>query len=466
MIKKEEFKNETFTILGAGRSGIAAAKLLKRNGAKVFLSDGGNSDGLKYLNEEELRKEGIDFETGGHTEKVFENSIIIKSPGIPPDNEVIERAKKYGKKIYSEIEAAYWFCEGSVIAITGTNGKTTTTELTGEIFRKAGIDTKVCGNVGLAFAEIVSEVKEDTVVVLETSSYQLNDTEYFKPDISVMMNITPDHLEWHGGFDNYLNAKLEILKNQTEADIAVLNYDDEILRNAAEGKNPVKAYFSIKENLMSIKDRKGNDIETGSFVDKGKIIYFDRNKNITEEIMNTGDINIRGNHNLYNSLAALISARAFDIKKEVIADTLKKFQGVEHRIEFVRELRGVKYYNDSKATNIDSLIVALESFEGNLILILGGREKGNDYSVINRQIKEKAKLIIATGETKDKIAEHFGKITKVIKADTMEEAVNEGMKNSESGDTVLLSPACKSFDMFESYEHRGKEFKKYVNNLD
>ncbi|HMS65834.1 MAG TPA: UDP-N-acetylmuramoyl-L-alanine--D-glutamate ligase [Ignavibacteria bacterium] len=457
-----EIKKSSFTILGGGRSGIAVAKLLRKSGAKVFLSDGSSIEKLKYIDESILTAAEIEYELGVHSERIFENEVIIKSPGISPENEIIKKAKSLGIKIYSEIEVAYWFCKSPLIAITGTNGKTTTTVLTGEIFKKAGIDVKVCGNVGLAFSEIVSELNEDSVAVLETSSYQLNDIEGFRPVVSVIMNITPDHLDWHRGFENYLDAKLKIFSNQKDEDMAVINFDDEILRKATEKINSKKAYFSIKENLLNAEDQK---IETGSFIKNGKVLYFDKAKNIEEEIMETGEINIRGNHNLYNSLASVISARYFEIKKEIIKESLTEFTGVEHRIEFVKEIRGISFYNDSKATNIDSLIVALDSFEGDLILILGGRETGNDYSVIDKTVKEKVKQIIAIGETKDKINKHFKNITKVSNAETMEEAVIMAMSAAKSGDIVLLSPACKSFDMFDSFEHRGSEFKKFVNLL-
>ncbi len=454
-----DIKNKSFTVLGAGRSGIAVAKLLKKNGAQVFLSDGSNFEKLKYLNVTSLKEAGIEVETGGHSDKVFKSDIIIKSPGISPGSEIILKAERLNKKICSEIEAAFWFCKGKVIAITGTNGKTTTTILTGEIFKNAGLDTRVCGNVGLAFSEIVSEVKEDTIVILEASSYQLNDIEKFRPKVAVLLNITPDHLDWHGGHDNYLRSKLEILKNQDETDIAVINYDDDILRNATKNIRSAKSYFSISENLS-------DDIyDTACFMRGNKIIYADKQKNIEEEIMEAGEINIRGNHNLYNSLASVISARAFEIKKEVIKETLKKFKGVEHRIEYVKEIRGIKFFNDSKATNIDSLTVALESFEGNLILILGGRETGNDYTKIDEQVSKKVKEIIAIGETKEKITRHFSSYKKVTEAETMDEAVSIAAKNGNKGDIVLLSPACKSFDMFDSFEHRGTEFKKSVNKL-
>lgn len=453
-----DFTKCSFTILGAGRSGIAAAKLLKRHGAEVFLSDENARSSLKYFDEDGLRNAGIEYELGGHSERIFENDIIVKSPGISPESDVIVKAKKLGKKIFSEIEIAFRFCSSPVIAITGTNGKTTTTVLTGEIFKNAGFDARVCGNVGLAFSEVADELSEKSVVILEVSSFQLNDIEEFTPKISVMLNIASDHIDWHGSFENYLGAKLNITGNQDGSDLAVINFDDIILRDAVEGKMK-KSYFSIKENL------KRAGISRGSFIEEGKIIYFDDEKNIYEEIMRADEINIRGNHNLYNSLASIISARAFEIKSEIIRDTLKSFGGVEHRIEFVREINGIRFYNDSKATNIDSLIVALESFEGNIVLILGGREKGNDYTRVDELVRKKVKVIIAVGETGGKIFGHFSNYVKTLKADSFKDAVEKSYEAASAGDVVLLSPACKSFDMFDSYEHRGKEFKRIVLEL-
>ncbi|MEO6695576.1 MAG: UDP-N-acetylmuramoyl-L-alanine--D-glutamate ligase [Ignavibacteria bacterium] len=454
-----DIKNSSFTVLGAGRSGIAIAKLLKYNGAEVFLSDEHEREELKYFDEQIFIDGGIKYELGKHSDKVYESDVVIKSPGIAPENEVILKSKQLGKKIYSEIEAAYWFCKAPVIAITGTNGKTTTSVLTGEIFKNAGFDVKVCGNVGLAFSEVIPFLKEESIVVLEVSSYQLNDIKDFRPAVSVIMNITPDHIDWHGSFENYMNAKLNILKNQSETDITIINYDDDRLKKAVKDIKPEKAFFSIEKNLTE------SDVKRGSFIKDDKIIYFDKEKSIEEEIMLVKDINIRGKHNLYNSLAAIISARAFEIRNEVLRNTLISFPGVEHRIEFVKVLHGISFYNDSKATNIDSLIVALESFEKDLILIMGGREKGNDYTVIDKLISERVKVIIAIGETKDKISKHFEKIKKVISADSMEDAVIKAIESGKAGDTVLLSPACKSFDMFENFEHRGEEFKKAVNRL-
>jgi len=451
--------NSSYTILGAGRSGIAAAALLKKNGFKVFLSEENPEENLKYFRKDILTDDNIEYETGGHSDKIFENDVFIVSPGISPESEVIKKASALGKKIYSEIEIAFRFCKCPVIAITGTNGKTTTAVLTGDIFKNAGYDTKVCGNVGVAFSEIVGELKEDSIVVLEVSSYQLEYTEKFRPEVSVILNITPDHIDWHKSFKNYLNAKGKIRKNQMQTDLSVINFDDKILREDLKSTDAENAYFSIYEDL------KDSETKKGCMVAEGNIIYFDKNKNVNEVIMKTSEINIRGNHNLYNSLAAVISARAFNIKKEIIRDTLISFKGVEHRIEFVRELNGVKYYNDSKATNIDSMLVALETFDKNVILIIGGREKGNDYSLADKLISEKVKLVIALGETSKKITDYFSGKVKCMSAVTIEDAVRISFENGATGDTVLLSPACKSFDMFDSYEHRGTEYKKFVNKL-
>ncbi|MEO8446559.1 MAG: UDP-N-acetylmuramoyl-L-alanine--D-glutamate ligase, partial [bacterium] len=365
---------------------------------------------------------------------------------------------KLGAERVGEVELAFRWLKGRVIAITGTKGKSTTTTLTGRMLEQAGFTVAVGGNIGQPISAQVDASTAQTLHVVEVSSFQLHDIEKFKPKVAVLMNITPDHIDWHGNFNNYLKSKLEIIKNQDEEDLTVINYDDDILRKSTKGIKSQSSYFSIKEDLSEV-------TEAGSFIKKGKIIYFDKAKDITEEIMETREINIRGNHNLYNSLAAVISARAFQIKKEIIAETLRKFPGVEHRIEFVRELNGIKFYNDSKATNIDSLIVALESFEGNVILILGGREKGNDYSRIDALVNDRVKKIIAIGESRVKIYDHYKGKKEIETAETFEDAVRKSYKSGMKGDSVLLSPACKSFDMFDNFEHRGLEFKKFVNKL-
>ena len=451
--------NRSYTILGAGRSGVGIARLLNRKGAKVFLSENSQLDKLKYIDVDAMRLEKIEFETGGHSDRIYENDIVIKSPGIPMDSPEIKKALSLGKKVYGEIEAASWFCSCPIVAITGTNGKTTTTELTGEIFRNAGFDTKVCGNVGLAFSEIVDSLKDNSVVVLELSSFQLESTESFRPKVSAILNLTPDHLEWHGSMESYLKSKLKINANQKDDDVVIINHDDSVLIQSMNNLNAVKASFSVKKDLSK------ENISLSAYLENNSIIYSDRNSGLNEKIIEVKDIFIKGNHNVQNSLAAIIATKAFGIHKEVINKTLTDFKGVEHRIEFVREIKGVKFYNDSKATNIDSMTVAVESFPGNIVLMLGGKKMVNDFSNVKSLIKERVKIIIAVGDSKKDVEKQFSNDVKVIVKEAFEDAVKSAFVNSVSGDVVLFSPAYKSFDMLDNFEHRGKEFKRIVNNL-
>jgi UDP-N-acetylmuramoylalanine--D-glutamate ligase len=455
-LKLAEIKKTRFSVLGAGRSGIAITKLLINNGAKeVLLSD------EKQLAENSLNiaTDNLRIESEGFFESILDYDVIIKSPGIPPSKEILVKAKDLNKKIYSEVEAASWFCPAPIIGITGTNGKTTTTVLIGEIFKNAGYKTFVCGNVGKAFSEIVSEVTNDSIVVLELSSFQLEDIDTLNPNVSIILNITPDHLDWHGSFENYLNAKLKISNNQTENDVLVYNYDDDILRDGLKDYKKNIAAISITENLYE------SNFNSGAYMLNGMLYYFNKEKNQLDDVVLRKDVYLKGNHNIYNVLASIVTAKKFGISCDEIEETLMKFKGVEHRIEFVRELNGVSYYNDSKATNIDALIVALQSFDRNVILILGGKDIDNDYSIVRDLVNEKVKEIIAVGSSKEKINNFFSPFKKVYSANSYEDAVTYSYKSSTAGDTVLLSPACKSFDMFGNFEERGIKFKELVNNL-
>jgi len=454
-----EILNKSYTILGAGRSGTGIARLLKRRGANVFLSENANIEKLNYFDADKLIKDGIDFETGGHTGKIYDCDVIIKSPGIQIDSPEILKALSLGKKIYGEIEAAFWFCPCPIIAFTGTNGKTTTTELTGEIFRNAGFDTKVCGNVGVAFSEVIDSLKINSVVVLEVSSFQLDSIESFRPKVSAILNLTPDHLEWHKNIENFIGAKLKINSNQKEDDNIIINYDDPVLTIVKNKLNAGISAFSATQNLID------ENLSNGAFIENGEIIYFDSKNGLKENIIDIKDIYIKGNHNVQNSLAAIIAAKVFGIHKEIIRKSLIEFKGVEHRIEFVRELNGVKFYNDSKATNIDSMTVAVESFPENIILILGGKKMENDFSKVKGLIKSRVKVIIAVGDSKYDVEKQFSPDVKVFIADTFDNAVKSAFSSSQTGDVVLFSPAYKSFDLFDNFEHRGKEFKRIVNNL-
>lgn len=455
-MKTEDIKNIKFAVLGAGRSGIAITNLLLDNGAKeILLTD------EKALTEEilNIKADNLKIESKGFTDSILDYDVIIKSPGIPPSKEILTKAKELNKKICSEVEAASWFCSAPMIGITGTNGKTTTTVLIGEIFKNAGYRTFVCGNVGKAFSEIVNDVTKDSIVVLELSSFQLEDIESLNPEVAIILNITPDHLDWHGSFENYLNAKLKISSNQSGDNLLVYNYDDEILNDKLKDYKKNIAAISLTENLYE------SDFTTGAYLMDGMLYYFDKKKNQLDDVVLRKDVYLKGNHNAYNVLASIVAAKKFGISCDEIEKSLMQFKGVEHRIEFVRELNGVSYYNDSKATNIDALIVALQSFDKNIILILGGKDANNDYNVVKDLVNDRVKEIIAVGSSKEKINKFFSPFKKVYVADSYEDAVNYSYKIGVAGDTVLLSPACKSFDMFNNFEERGTKFKELVNTL-
>jgi len=458
-LKKSDINKYSYVILGAGRSGIGVAKLLKKNGAKVFLSDNTAPEKLMYFDEKILKEFDIPFELGGHSDKIFDYDIFVKSPGIPMNSEIIVKAISQNKKVVSEIEVAYWLCECPVIAITGTNGKTTTTVLTGEIFKNAGIDTKVCGNVGLAFSEVVDDVKKDSIVVLEVSSFQLESIDSFKPAVSMFLTFTPDHIDWHGSMENYMKAKLKVNINQSGNDVIIYNYDDVKIYEQKNNFKSDPCGFSINRNLEA------DGLTSGCYVSGKEIIYFDKNKNVRSVIMNPDDIFIRGKHNLCNSLAAISAAKVFGIKNEVIENTLKNFKGVEHRIEPVRDINGVKFFNDSKATNFDSLYVALESFPKDIVLIMGGKKGDNKFELVEEFIKNRVKKIFAIGQSGSAISDYFSNMVNVDITKTLDEAVIKAYEYSSNGDVVLFSPGYKSFDMFDNFEHRGFEFKKSVNNL-
>ena len=451
----DDIRNSSFTILGAGRSGIAIARLLKETGAEVFLSDASPVEKLTYFDPQLLDDNEIDYEIGGHTGRAYESDVVIKSPGIPMDNEVIVKSLEAGKKVVSEIEAAYWFCKAPVIAITGTNGKTTTTVLTGEILKNAGKDAKVCGNVGLAFSQIVSEVKEDSIVVLEVSSFQLETIEDFKPRVAAFLNFKEDHLDWHKTVENYMTAKMKITMNQDKEELFVYNVDDEDIVSNVKTKAR-RAGFGLNKELVK------SSCSEGCYIDNEEVVYF---KNEMEtRIINTGDIFIKGMHNVYNVMASIISVKEFGVSDDIIRQTLTEFKGVEHRIEFVRDIDGIKFYNDSKATNVESTKMALMSFDKNIVLILGGQGKAN-FDSIKDLVKERAKKVIAVGETADIVEDTFKSVVNTKKYETFDEAVKGAYSSAVSGDVVLLSPAHKSFDLFKNFEERGKEFKRIVNSL-
>ncbi|HRE11051.1 MAG TPA: UDP-N-acetylmuramoyl-L-alanine--D-glutamate ligase [Ignavibacteria bacterium] len=450
-------KAKKVTVVGAARSGIAAAKLLKKKGYEVFLSDAGDESKIDSDILAEIRRNEIEHEFGVHSERVFDTDIVVVSPGVPQNSPVVQNALGKGLEVVSEIEAASWYCKGKVIAITGTNGKTTTTTLIGEMFKDAGYKTFVCGNIGIAFSDIVEETDERSIVVLETSSFQLDNIKKFKPFIAILLNVTPDHLDRYESFEKYLESKMRIAENQNESDYFVFNYDDELVRNSSKSVNSNRSAFSLSETVKS-------ETKEGAYLNNLDLVYYYYMGE--ENVIDTQKLIIKGEHNVYNAMASVISAKIFGIEKEYIKKTLENFKGVEHRLEFVRELKGVKYYNDSKATNVNSVWYALKGFNEPLVLILGGKDKGNDYTQIEKEVKQHVKHIIAIGDSKQKVYDHFKDILPVTVAADMEDAVLKASQNAAENEVVLLSPACASFDMFDNYEHRGKVFKETVNALE
>jgi UDP-N-acetylmuramoylalanine--D-glutamate ligase len=446
-----EIKNKNISVIGAVRSGLGAAKLAKQLGAVPFVSDAGSEEKL-ISSIEVLKKEKIDFEIGKHTEKVFNCDFIVVSPGVPSDSEVIKDAKKRNIKIISEVEFASSFCRAKVIAITGTNGKTTTTSLCDYLFNECGVKSYSAGNIGLAFSEIAIEAKENEFVSLEISSFQLDLIEKFKPKAAMILNITPDHLNrYDNSLENYALSKLRVFENQDEGDYLILSKDSELLNQYFKESKSNVFFFSTKQRVTN-----------GCYLENDEVRF--AKDDLVEFSCKVSDIFIKGEHNIQNAMAVIIAAKIFNLENEKILGALKSFKGVEHRLELVREIEGIKFINDSKATNIDSVVVALKSFDQPIFLILGGQDKGNDYSIIEKLVVEKVKKIYAIGSSAEKIFNYFhNKVKTEIKKD-FDEVINTAISEAREGDVVMLSPACASFDMFDNYEHRGKVFKEVVNS--
>lgn len=450
-------KYKKISVIGAARSGVAAARMLKNKGYEVFLSDGTEEAKINPKYVEDIKNSGIGYEFGSHSERVYDTDLVVVSPGVPQSSKVIQTTIERNIELVSEVEVASWFCKGKVISITGTNGKTTTTTLIGEIFKDAGYKTLVCGNIGTAFSEVVDETDENSIVVLETSSFQLDNVKYFKPFIAIFLNITPDHLDRYESFDKYLESKMKITGNQNSSDYFVFNYDDELVRKSVKDNvNATKSAFSLNSLVKK-------EVETGAYVDNFDLIYYYYMGE--ENIIDTQKLIIKGEHNVYNAMASVISAKIFGIERECIKKSLENFKGVEHRLEYIRDINGIKFYNDSKATNVNSVWYAIKGFKEPLVLLLGGKDKGNDYSEIEKEVKDHVKHIIAIGDSKMKVYNYFKEIVPVTMAESFEDAVFKAAGSAAKGDVVLLSPACASFDMFDNYEHRGTEFKRLVNSL-
>ncbi len=439
-------------VLGAGESGTGAALLARKKGYEVFVSDFGTVP-EKYQNV--LLKSGIEWEEGTH-EKALKGSfdLIVKSPGISSHVPVVKEFRSRGVQIISEIEFGSRHTEAKIIAITGTNGKTTTTLLTHHILKKAGLDVGLAGNVGNSFCGELA-IKDHEYFVLEVSSFQLDDIDRFKPFISMILNITPDHLDrYDGKMENYVDAKFKILLNQDESDHFIYGADDPIVEKALGDR-------SVKANLHPFSLNR--PVKNGAELINDKL-----NINLTDKPfeMSIHELALQGKHNARNSMAASVAARILEIRKEVVRESLADFQNVEHRLEFVATIHGIEFVNDSKATNVNSTWYALESMRKPVVWIVGGVDKGNDYSILHDLVDQKVKAIICLGEDNEKPLEAFsGRVEDIAEAKSAVEAVGLGYQLANRGEVVLLSPACASFDLFENYEDRGHKFKQAVKSL-
>jgi UDP-N-acetylmuramoylalanine--D-glutamate ligase len=440
-------------ILGAGESGIGTAILAKKQGFEVFVSDGGT---IKENYKADLLHNDIEFEEGFHTEEnIFSADVVMKSPGIPEKNELVKKIRAKGIDIISEIEFAYWYKgDSKIIAITGSNGKTTTTALTYHIFKLAGEDCAMVGNIGFSFARQVAEDPKKMYVV-EVSSFQLDDIKTFRPDVAILTNITKDHLDrYEYDVNNYIKSKFRIVENQTEDDVFIYNLDDETTINNLN-KYSIR---SIKAPITMSKE-----LPEGAYLTNAQMHLKWKGEDMQ---MNVLDFAVKGKHNQYNGMAGSMAGFAVGIRKEKIREALQTFESLEHRMEPVVTIRGVEFINDSKATNINSTWYALESMVKPVILILGGVDKGNDYEVLKELVVEKVKAIVCLGTDNTKIHEAFGDVVSLmVNVDNAIDAVQSAFHFAEKGDVVLLSPACASFDLFKNYEDRGVQFKKAVKDL-
>jgi len=443
----KEIKNKNITILGAARSGIAAAELLLKLGAKVFVSDSANKEN-KVDEIDVLKGLGIPFEFGQHSEIVTESDFVVLSPGIPVASEIVQTVLNKNIPVLSEIEIAAWFCKSPMIAVTGSNGKTTTTTLIGEMLETEQPNRIQAGNIGDPFAAQVMESSAENWAVIEVSSFQLETIEKFHPKVVALLNLAPNHLDrYDGKYEKYVDAKLNVLKNLDSNDFIIYNFDDELLTEKIQKSNAKKISFSAKNKSAN------------SYLNGTDLIVEN------EVLIDINEIKLNGIHNYMNIMAAVLASHIAGISNDSIRNVLKEFAGVEHRLEFVRELNGIQYVNDTKATTVESLAVALQSFDHPIVLIAGGKDKGSDFSKLNQLIEEYTREVILIGAAKEKISENWKSITSIHFADTLEEAIQLATKIAKEKDTVLLSPACASFDMFSDYEDRGRQFKSIVNRL-
>lgn len=452
-----DWKNKTFLVIGTGISGIAATDLLVEQGANVILYDGNvDLDSNEILHK--LKADtGVRVVLGDALDAKLRQEVeaVVISPGVPIDNPLVEEMRQAGKKILGEIELAYLLSDGTIAAITGTNGKTTTTALVGEILQAHYTSTFVVGNIGVPYTKMAPQIQKDSVVAAEISSFQLETVHTFCPKVSAILNITPDHLNRHYTMENYANTKMAITKNQNKDCVCVLNYEDPILREKAKTVPAKVFYFSSAHKL-----------EEGIYLDSDNNIQFGYNGAV-QKVCHISELTLLGKHNYENVMAGVAIGYFMGVPMETIGQVIRKFKAVEHRIEFVAEKSGVKYYNDSKGTNPDAAIQGIRAMVGKTVLIGGGYDKGSTYDEWIDAFDGKVKLLVLLGQTSDKIAECAKKhgFTDIIKVESLEEAVRVSAEHAEPGEAVLLSPACASWGMFKSYEQRGDMFKEFVHGL-
>jgi UDP-N-acetylmuramoylalanine--D-glutamate ligase len=449
-----ELKAKKVLVVGMGKSGLAAALFLRHRGAQVTVSDLRSAEALAK-DIPALLEEGIMVETSGHGLLTFRRQdLIVVSPGVPLDTPELVQAKALGRPVIGELELAARFLKGHTLAVTGSNGKTTTTTLLGEILSDAGLPTLVGGNIGVPVVGLIESSSDETWSVLEVSSFQLESTVEFHPSIAVILNITPDHLDRHGTFENYCAAKERIFARQTPQDYLVLNADNTPCEAAAARSAASVYWFSVE-----------HPVSRGAWLEQGFVVYRPAADAATERVMPLGGIPLKGEHNVENVLAAVVAARLAGVSADQICRTVEKFQAVEHRLEYVATRRGVEYYNDSKATNVDATSKAIAAFSGGIHLILGGKDKHSDYTQLEGLLRDRVRAVYTIGSAAAKIESHLRGVVAIRSCETLQKAVAAAALAARPGEVVLLAPACSSFDQFKNYEHRGTTFKQLVKEL-
>jgi UDP-N-acetylmuramoylalanine--D-glutamate ligase len=450
-----ELKGKKVLVVGLGKSGLAAALFLRRRGALVTVSDVRSADQLaKEI--PALIEAGIMVEAGGHGLLTFRRQdLIVVSPGVPLDTPELAQVKSFGLPVIGELELAARFLKGHTLAVTGSNGKTTTTTLLGEILDASGLPTLVGGNIGVPVISLIDQSTDETWSVLEVSSFQLESTVEFHPEIAVILNITPDHLDRHGSFENYSAAKERIFARQIAADCLVLNADNTRAADAAHRSIAKVYWFSIE-----------NQVTRGAFLEQGFVVYRGAENAATEKIIPARAIPLKGTHNVENVLAAVCAARLAGVPSDVIGRSIENFRAVEHRLEYVATRNRVEFYNDSKATNVDATAKAVAAFSGGVHLILGGKDKGSDYTQLSELLRERVSAVYTIGSAAAKIESHLRGVVSIHSCETLDKAVHVAASAARPGEVVLLAPACSSFDQFENYEERGQVFKQLVKELE